>query len=371
VKSSSTFIATVIAIVGLQAFAAGSDQSNSGNGAPVQVSADQCNKIVKQAIPLADKCLAVSDYTKRAACTDSIGKTLNVGDDVMQACKQYIDPVQQQYVAKEQSKYPKQDSAFSDHGGDQGGGNMGNNQGGGNMGNNQGGGNMGNNQGGGNMGNNQGGGNMGNNQGGGNMGNNQGGGNMGNNQGGGNMGNNQGGKQAVNVSADQCNKIVKQAIPLADKCLAISDFTKRAACTDNIGKTLNVGDDVMTACHQYIDPVQQQYMAKEQAKYPKQASAFAPNKDGNGGQQGSDKAGNSGGGNVDCTGFIGKVRTSAVACLAKSARPDRKKCFDGVGKTINASPSHDSCQGPLDQLKSDMMTQEQQKYPDQQSALNN
>ena len=88
---------------------------------------------------------------------------------------------------------------------------------------------------------------------------------------------------ALNVHAQKfdvaaCNKLIPQIKQQADSCIKIKDQSQRKQCFDKLGQSIPSG-----GCDQALNPIKQDYMAKEKQLYPTQASALG----GNNGQQGN------------------------------------------------------------------------------------
>ena len=435
------------------------------------VTPQQCQDLAKQAIPLADKCLAISDFSLRKACSDKIGSTLKASDDVFKACQTTMDPLKQQYIAKEKAKYPSQASAFGSDGGNGNGNNNNNgspnspgmpNQGNNNMGGTGNNGNNGNNG----NGNNPGfspsqcqaqlpavqkkaeaclnisefnarsacfqavpqgfpngmfdscgqtfdpiraaivakekskypsqasavpgpGGPNGNNgpNNGPNTGMNNGGQNSGPN---GSSGSPSGSNNNNGWTPDKCSAQVPGVQKQADNCLKISDFKSRVSCFDKIGSSVPAG--MFDSCRSVFDPLKSAIMASEKSKYPTQASALDGGGNNNGPQNGSNNSPGNSNNNmnnsnnkspsqsmpspsanmpkVDCGKIVTDARAGAMKCLPIASQTSRKQCFDAIGQAIDKAGAKDSCRDQLDQLKSDILSQEHQKYPTQPPSIN-
>ena len=207
-----------------------SAQAQNGNmGAPA-VNPAVCNQLVSQLRPQADNCIKMKDAAQRKQCFDQIGQSIqkvapNGG------CDQTLNPIKQEYIAKEKQMYPNQPSALNGPNGNQGP-----------------------------------------------------------------QGNMPQGNMAAPISPEICAKLIPQIRPQADMCLKVKDQAQRSQCFDKVGQSIQkVAPN--GGCDQTLNPIKQEYMAKEKQMYPNQASALSgPN--GNPGPQGNMPQGNMPQGNM-------------------------------------------------------------------------
>ncbi len=330
----------------------GPGNMNGMNHGPA-MSSEQCQKLTPGLKKQAESCVNISSFDKRHACFDKVATTMPPG--FFDSCHAAIDPIQTEIQAKEKAKYPNQASAIPNGpnngpGGPNGPGNIAGDPG--SMPTNPG--------------------NM--------AGGPNGQGNM---NGGPNGPRNMNGmNQVPAMSADQCQKHVPNLKKLADNCLRITAEDKRRACFDKIGEQMP--HDFLEGCRATVEPVKQEYIAKEKAKHPNQASTVDSHNGGpNAGPTGPGNM-NSGPGmmngssgnmaqgqkmkNVDCGKLMKDTRDKGMKCVAISIEPKRKDCGDKVGKDVEKNGG-DMCRGPMDQLHREIQSMEHQKYPTQNSVL--
>jgi hypothetical protein len=209
-----------------------------------------------------------------------------------------------------------------------------------------------------------------------------------------------------------CDALAKKMKPGADKCLRVSDFNKRRECADKLGKNINVPESHWQGCRGVMDPMKAEYIAKEKAKYPKQASAFddkggghdnmpggpgnmpggpgnMPGGPGNmpggpGNMPGGPDNMAGGPGNMPpggpqhmngpamspekCAKEIPSLKKKGENCLKVSKFEKRKSCFDEIEKKMPKG-YFESCRPQIEPLKGELQAKEKAKYPKQASAL--
>ena len=189
---------------------------------------------------------------------------------------------------------------------------------------------------------------------------------------------NLGNSSAQKFDISVCNKLVPQIRPQADGCLKLKDQPARQQCFDKIGQVIQKSAP-NGACDQVLNPIKQEYIAKEKQLYPTQASALGgPN--GNNGPQGN--MGSQNGGQPMKTGQTGQMLPAAVCdklpqsikpqadeCLKMKEQPKRAQCFDKIGQEIQKVAPNGGCDKALDPLKHEIMSKEKQMYPKQSPAL--
>ena len=353
--------------------------NNGGNQNynPADWNDSKCQAGVPKVTKAADVCMKVKDAGKRAECFDKVGKSMPPG--FFEACRTQVEPLKQAYMAKEKELYPNQPSGV-----DRGGPNNGPNGGPGNM------------AGGPNSGPNN-----GPNGGPGNM---AGGPNGGPNNGpNGGPGMNNGGKPnytPADWNDSKCQAGVPKVTKGADACMKMKDAGKRAECFDKIGSQMPPG--FFEACRTQVEPLKQAYMAKEKQLYPNQPSGIdhggqngGPNNGPNGGpgntaggpnggpgmnnggpgnMPGGPGMNNGGPGNMagkkmDCGKVVSDTKAKAMKCLAIKTIASRKECGEKVGQSLGQSGADQACHDQVNQLHQDMIGQEKQKYPSQDSVL--
>lgn len=324
--------------------------------------ADECSDLVTKIQTQADTCLAISKYEDRLACVKTIGANVQVSGTNFQACEAKLAPLKDKYIAKEAAKWGKKQSAFSEGAKGQGDG-----QGGGMHARNSSNGPMNGPNGGPNGTMNGPNGTM-----------NGPNGTMNGKNGAmnGPNGNMQGG---ATLPVEVCKLQLPVVTSQADKCLGMAAFDARMNCFRNIGESLP--PNFMDSCKSTLDPVKQQYIQKETAKYGKDKSAILAMDQGGGpngpnqyGQNGPN--GNNGPGGMaqftpeQCKAQVPQLTKGADACITMKAFDARKSCFDKIG---NSMPQgfFDACRPVVEPLKQAYMDKEHKLYPSQPSALEN
>ena len=186
----------------------------------------------------------------------------------------------------------------------------------------------------------------------------------------------------------KCQAQIPKATKGADACIKMKDAGKRAECFDQIGKQMPNG--FFEACRTLVEPIKQAYMTKEKQLYPNQPSGIdhggnnngGPNNGPNGGP--GNMANNNGpnggpgtnggpgmmnGKKMDCGKVVADTKAKAIKCLAIKTAASRKECGDKVGQTLGQTGADQACHDQVNQLHQDMMSQEKQKYPTQDSVL--
>ena len=160
----------------------------------------------------------------------------------------------------------------------------------------------------------------------------------------------------ANTSGLSCQTLEGNLHIMGDKCLASSTSTQADTCFAATEK--GIADGYKKLCMPTIEKFKADYSAKQKAKF----SAATAGK-GTSTTTSAPKP-------ADCNKLIADTKAAAMKCLASSNQLSRKKCFDAVGDSIQATPGKDACQSALDGLKSEIQNQEHSKYPTQPSALN-
>ena len=218
----------------------GNTQGGNNNGQTANVSKKECDAVLAKLKPASDKCLQVSDFQKRAACFESLPKSIGVDQALLDGCMKsgFLDSLKKQIMDQEKKKYPKQASALDNKGGN-------NNQGTSSQGgsNTQGSSSQGGNNSQVNM--------------------------QGNNQGGSSIG----GSQATAWPVAQCQSLVSKLRSYAEGCLKEKDQAKRCACVKGADSQFPEGF-FKGGCSSTLDPIGNEFKSKERAAYPTQQGCF-------------------------------------------------------------------------------------------------
>lgn len=283
---------------------------NSGNSQMAMFPKEKCSGEIPNLRKMADGCLGQADFNKRKACFEQVGEKMPKG--YFESCREVAEPLKNEYIAKEKSKYPNQASAVDSN----------SNSGSNNM-----------------------------------------------------PGAQQGGQQNfVAWPAEKCNAEIPKIRKAADNCLKVTNQQARAACFDKAGNTA-VPQGFWESCRAQLEPLKAEYQAKEKAKYPNQASAVDGNKNQNqpngGNQQSNGQQAMPNKPNVDCGKVVtSEARPGATKCLAVTARPQRKTCFDQLGEKLYKEGASEACRDQMNQLRSEIMAMEKQKYPKDEPTMN-
>lgn len=293
----------------------GQSPSQGQPGMGQQFTESECKRHEPKIRQIGNSCLPLKTTEARKACLDKNSK--KVPDNVWESCRAMIEPIKSEFISKEKAKYPKQASAFEGGSHQQQAGQPG-------------------------------------------------------------PGGPNNGGEKPQWSPEQCKKHEPTLRKLADACIAVANFDARKACFEKVGDTPSIPKDWWESCRSTIEPIKAEFMAKEKAKYPTQASALdsASNNHGNNNQNGhaqNNHGPNSGGmppmSMEHCKKQEPQLRKSAESCLGKKSFDDRKMCFDKVrGEFPNEF--WDNCNAITEPIKMEMMAKEKSKYPDQGSALN-
>jgi len=211
-----------------------------------------------------------------------------------------------------------------------------------------------------------------------------------------------------NTSNTICAQLLPQVKKQAEECIKIKDQAQRNQCFEKIGQTIQKSAP-NGVCDQTLNPVKQEYMAKEKQLFPTQASALGgsngnssqqgqqgqmgqPNQQGQMGQpnqQGqmgqTNQQGQMGQPNQQgqqgsmgqqqalpaavCDKLAPTIKPKAEECLKIKDQSARKQCFDKVGQEIQKVAPNGGCDKNLDPLKREMMSKEKQLYPTQNPSL--
>jgi len=215
--------------------------------------------------------------------------------------------------------------------------------------------------------------------------------------------------QNQKVDPATCNKLIPQIKQQAEACLKIKEQSQRQQCFDKIGQMIQ-----KTApnggCDQALNPLKQEFMAKEKQLYPSQGSALGGS-NGSGGQQGQpnqmgQQPGQPGQPNqmgqqpgqmgqqpsqmgqqpgqpgqpsqmgqqqslpaAVCEKLAQTIKPKAEECLKIKTQPARSQCFDKIGQEIQKVAPNGGCDKALEPMKREFMSKEKQLYPKQNASI--
>ena len=383
---------SMVAMLSVGGFAQAQNKSANANNGAGDWTPAKCQEQVPAVKAFAQTCLKIKEQGSRQDCIKSADSKFPPG--LFKSCGPVMDSVKNEMMANEKKLYPKQASAF-DGAGNNGQMGAGPNTGPGGPNNNPGmnNGTPGGPGGPGNTGMNGAAPNAGpggpNNGPGMNNGPKGGPTNNTNN----NTNNNKNNFNPADWNDSKCQAQLPKLSKGAEACLSMKQESKRAKCFSRIGDQMPKG--FFESCKSQTEPMKQAFMAKEKSAYPNQKSGL----DGNDGQNsgpnngpngapaangttaggpnggpgmnnaGSNTGNNSMNKNFDCGKLVAETKVKGMKCVAMKNVPQRKECGDKIGQGLKQTGGEQVCHDPINQLHQELINQEKQKWPEQESVL--